>query len=195
MTDQQAILAAILAAPDDPVPRLVYTDWLEDNGRAGLAAVIRRRVHKKCNETLPAPAKRLEAPAGWATRYASDSGPPYSGYRCRWGQIEWVRCTLAEWLKHGPRLCDLHPVARLEITDKRPGYDGERYHWVRANAERDDYRLRYDVFRLLGPEEESGETWVSSYLTHDAATDAFSAACLRWARPWHRPTPHTEDAR
>ncbi|MDB5311977.1 MAG: hypothetical protein JWO38_6179 [Gemmataceae bacterium] len=34
MSDRDALLAAILAAPDDDLPRLVYADWLDENGRA-----------------------------------------------------------------------------------------------------------------------------------------------------------------
>jgi uncharacterized protein (TIGR02996 family) len=32
MTDEDALLAAVLAAPDDDLPRLVYADWLDDHG-------------------------------------------------------------------------------------------------------------------------------------------------------------------
>ena len=42
MTDAVAFIAAIHAAPDDAAPRLVYADWLDDNGEAGLADLIRR---------------------------------------------------------------------------------------------------------------------------------------------------------
>lgn len=32
MNDGDALLRAILAAPDDDAPRLVYADWLEERG-------------------------------------------------------------------------------------------------------------------------------------------------------------------
>ncbi len=34
MTDNDALLRAILDSPDDDAPRLVYADWLEENGDA-----------------------------------------------------------------------------------------------------------------------------------------------------------------
>ena len=41
MTDRDALYRAILAHPDDDTPRLVYADWLEENGRAEEAEFIR----------------------------------------------------------------------------------------------------------------------------------------------------------
>src|SRR5688572_25329619 len=32
MTENEALLAAIVADPDDDLPRLAYADWLEENG-------------------------------------------------------------------------------------------------------------------------------------------------------------------
>lgn len=44
MTDSQAILAGILADPDDDVPRLVFADWLEENGQCEWAEFIRVQI-------------------------------------------------------------------------------------------------------------------------------------------------------
>ena len=44
MTDGDAILAKILAEPDDDVHRLVYADWLDENGQSRLARFIRRQI-------------------------------------------------------------------------------------------------------------------------------------------------------
>jgi uncharacterized protein (TIGR02996 family) len=41
MTQEEALLQAILAAPDDDAVRLVYADWLEENGRPQRAELIR----------------------------------------------------------------------------------------------------------------------------------------------------------
>src|SRR5262245_54378867 len=32
MTEEDALIRAVLAAPDDPGPQLVYADWLEERG-------------------------------------------------------------------------------------------------------------------------------------------------------------------
>lgn len=39
--DEQALWAAIRAAPDDDLPRLVYADWLDERGRGDRAEFIR----------------------------------------------------------------------------------------------------------------------------------------------------------
>src|SRR5437764_7748083 len=41
MTDRDALLAAIAANPDDDTPRLVFADWLEENGEPHWAGFIR----------------------------------------------------------------------------------------------------------------------------------------------------------
>jgi uncharacterized protein (TIGR02996 family) len=44
MTDNEALLRAVLAAPDDDAPRLVYADWLDEHGDPARAAFIRAQV-------------------------------------------------------------------------------------------------------------------------------------------------------
>jgi uncharacterized protein (TIGR02996 family) len=44
MSDGDALLRAILDAPEDDAPRLVYADWLEEHGDADRAAFIRVQV-------------------------------------------------------------------------------------------------------------------------------------------------------
>src|SRR5262245_54635039 len=44
MNLQNAFLRSILDAPEDDVPRLVYADWLEDNGDPGRSEFIRTQV-------------------------------------------------------------------------------------------------------------------------------------------------------
>jgi uncharacterized protein (TIGR02996 family) len=41
MTDRAALLAAVLAAPDDDAPRLIYADWLTENGQPERGELIR----------------------------------------------------------------------------------------------------------------------------------------------------------
>jgi uncharacterized protein (TIGR02996 family) len=41
MSDGDALLAAIIANPDDDTPRLIYADWLDENGQAERAEFIR----------------------------------------------------------------------------------------------------------------------------------------------------------
>src|SRR5436309_6205981 len=41
MSDAPTLLAAIRAAPEDDAPRLVYADWLDENGQPERAEFIR----------------------------------------------------------------------------------------------------------------------------------------------------------
>jgi uncharacterized protein (TIGR02996 family) len=47
MSLEQAFLADILAQPDDDTPRLVYADWLEEQGEAARAEFIRLQVERE----------------------------------------------------------------------------------------------------------------------------------------------------
>ena len=42
MSNEEAFLAAIKAAPTDDAPRLIYADWLDEQGRENQAAFIRK---------------------------------------------------------------------------------------------------------------------------------------------------------
>lgn len=59
MSLEPALLAAIAAAPDDDLPRLVYADWLDENGRPLRAEFIRLQIEIARKETLPRAALNL----------------------------------------------------------------------------------------------------------------------------------------
>src|SRR5262249_50235877 len=46
MTDLNDLLQAVLDAPGDDAPRLVYADWLEEHGQTERAQLIRLQVEK-----------------------------------------------------------------------------------------------------------------------------------------------------
>jgi uncharacterized protein (TIGR02996 family) len=55
-----ALLAAILALPEDDVPRLVYADWLEEAGYAERAEFIRLQCELALGDVTPTDALRLK---------------------------------------------------------------------------------------------------------------------------------------
>lgn len=61
MTDEEALLAAILAEPKDDTPRLVYADWLEENDQPERAEFIRVQVESAGLE----PCNTLAKATGW----------------------------------------------------------------------------------------------------------------------------------
>lgn len=94
MTDRAALWAAVCAAPDDDLPRLVFADWLEENGDPQLARYIRAR---RALDGDPFPAadypdlfeQLLEAEAGVWGRKGIE---PPEGFRLgqsHWGRDEW----------------------------------------------------------------------------------------------------------
>ena len=61
MPERQDFLAAIRAAPDEDAPRLIYADWLEENGEADRADFIRFQVAAGAWASKP-------YPSGWKTQ-------------------------------------------------------------------------------------------------------------------------------
>ena len=53
MSQHQAFLQAIVEAPDDDVPRLIYADFLEEQGDADRADFIRTQVQLARSGDLP----------------------------------------------------------------------------------------------------------------------------------------------
>ena len=45
MTDQEALLRAVVDDPENDTPRLVYADWLDENGQPERAELIRGQCH------------------------------------------------------------------------------------------------------------------------------------------------------
>lgn len=64
MTDESALLAAVIADPADDAPRLVYADWLDDHGEEARAEFIRTQI---ALARLGPPRRRFEVNRGsWA---------------------------------------------------------------------------------------------------------------------------------
>jgi uncharacterized protein (TIGR02996 family) len=144
-TDGAGILADILADPGDDTPRLVYADWLEDEGQAERAEFIRVQM-RMAREMPPLHRPRCNcqgcqlkgrAHTLWpgvfdmgALSFLGDSYEatidPASEQQCRVrlfvrrGFVESVRCPFAAWLDHGEAVCAAHPVTRVGATDRRP---------------------------------------------------------------------------
>jgi uncharacterized protein (TIGR02996 family) len=53
MSDEEALLAAIAAHPDEDTPRLAYADWLDEHDRHVRAEFIRVQIEIAQKETLP----------------------------------------------------------------------------------------------------------------------------------------------
>lgn len=148
MTDGAALLASVLAHPEDDAPRLVYADWCDENGQPERAEFIRvqialSRMAKPSSADRKLATERLAAmhkgqpvkgrPGGRATLLAREAylldrhraqweprGKPRLG--CVWGKgfIREAGGELLAWLAHGRLLVTRQPVVRVEVTDRRP---------------------------------------------------------------------------
>jgi uncharacterized protein (TIGR02996 family) len=121
MATEAAFLRAILDAPDDDTPRLVYADWLDEHGDAARAEFIRAQCEAerlpegeprqvaltvRAGELLAAHGARWrqEIPA-WARR----------GSEFRRGFVAEVRCSAGQFLRSGGGLFRKAPVQFLRL--------------------------------------------------------------------------------
>src|SRR5262249_3928589 len=105
MTRDEAFLQAILEDPEDDTPRLVYADWLEENGQPERGEFIRIQIElepmaeddprrpdlqKRGQGLLNAHGRAwLEEVTAWGRKYAL----------FRRGFVHEVRCTALQFLK------------------------------------------------------------------------------------------------
>src|SRR5262245_13940428 len=117
-----AFLEAILHEPDDVGHRLVFADWLEDNGQAERAEFIRLQVER---DTLhPADPRvrsclRREAELlacheeAWVGRLAR----LVRRWRFHRGFVEEISIGAEPFLAHGAELFRLAPIRRLQLRN------------------------------------------------------------------------------
>lgn len=236
---ERGLLDAIIAHPGDDTPRLIYADWLEDEGRGDRAEFIRcmiryphaappereelfRRARWAAAKNLAAWLEPLRPSRGWSDRFSDnwlviDAAHGHStGLSARFsrGFVREVRCPLQMWLDHGKEIVRRHPVERVEVTDREPRQVISRnavlsWRWVRsALSDSVNAHCIYEpVFKRLPPGMPAMEArgWRKPdtirhplrseqdfhafryYRTREAALDALSAACLKWAKKEAKP--------
>ena len=136
MSDGDALLSAILAQPDEDVPRLVYADWLEENGTAAdraraefvrvqiaLAGVGRTEMvpwNKPVMEQRGLEERLLAVySANWLSPLRAPGGPLQSGAthgQFRRGFVEMVWMPAAWFVVRADVLFARAPVRELRVT-------------------------------------------------------------------------------
>lgn len=100
------------------------------------------------------------------------------------------RGKIADWLTHGPRLVT-EGVTRVELTDRQPVWrrdkDKDRMVWawlIETFWENPpgSPTIREEIFNFMVPGAPITNCHTIRFVTREAALDALSAACLRWAR-------------
>ncbi|MFM8275158.1 MAG: TIGR02996 domain-containing protein [Gemmata sp.] len=122
MSDREALIAAICAQPDEDTPRLVYADYMEENGEGAYAAFVRAQVELAAAppwEPLAVRACRRAPDLVTGARFRH-ALPPLSG-ATEWGAhpfrrgFGWwlsVRAP-AEWGRHVVPVLGRAPVGRV----------------------------------------------------------------------------------
>jgi len=144
MDEGAGFIEAILAAPSDDVPRLVYSDWLEERGEGDRAGFIRAQCELA---PLRYDDDRVSALQAREYRLLSRHFAAWrSGYNCvrfHRGFIEELQFWRPEdFIEAGPELFARHPVRDVEI-----GSQDDQPWWGQAVAACPHLR-RVEVLRL-----------------------------------------------
>jgi uncharacterized protein (TIGR02996 family) len=125
MSLQSAFLADIAANVEDDAPRLVYADWLTDNGDPNRAAFIRAQC--RLAKMGPCGLERFALEAEAEDLLARNEAKWRQGLPKTGAQIEFTRgfphrfaCTVATFLEHGEELLAAAPTLRDYFAQK-PG--------------------------------------------------------------------------
>jgi len=129
--EQAALLRAVCAAPDDDLPRLVYADWLDENGRADRARFIRLQIEadrgtggagrldrdEEIGSLLAENRERWfrELPKWAWSNYPSGESWEWPDFRR--GFIGDLRVKASPFVRHGVQLTDRTPVTRLTFLE------------------------------------------------------------------------------
>jgi uncharacterized protein (TIGR02996 family) len=181
MTDGEALMRAILEAPDDDAPRLVFADWLQENGRDGAATYIRFAVANREGVWLPLGTAALHGPhplAGHPKKWTRD--PTNGRAEVSRGFIRSIELEPAHFLRIAAELFETEPITRVQLTGTYP----ERVFWAgtwgwNSDAARPVPRshvlpkVLYDSLDLT-----TGPRWPSV----EDAERQLSRACVRYGR-------------
>ena len=118
MSDRDAFVAAIVAAPDDDLPRLVFADWLDEHGEPERAEFIRLQCDAaRGDPTASSRAADLEA------RHQVDWLGPIGrlAFRAefRRGCVEHAVLSAATFLTHGAALRRAVPLRGITLLGAR----------------------------------------------------------------------------
>lgn len=145
---KDAILQDIIANPEDDGLRLIYADWLEDNGD-GMDSLLAEFIRIQCRiaqmeiesghpKTTPlawsckcdvcvaaVPIRKREAEllpliSSYTPYIVPDPSIVLVDWAFRRGFIHAISCEVEVWLNHGKTLCNYHPLNKVDIAYVSP---------------------------------------------------------------------------
>lgn len=115
MSDHAAFRAAVAAAPDDDLPRLIYADWLDERGDVR-GEFIRLQVAEARGEVTPAQVARTQR---WARKLGRDWAGSAADhallFEFRRGFVERVIMSAGAFLAHGEEVLDDNPIRQVTL--------------------------------------------------------------------------------
>lgn len=124
MTEREAFLAAIRAAPDDDLPRLVFADWLDEQGEGERAEFIRSQCADGSRESFNGSSLAMTH-TQLAMRHDGYNwlGPWYDngwGREAVWerGFVCELRTPFSEWIAYADRILPESVRLNLKLTDR-----------------------------------------------------------------------------
>lgn len=198
-SDGNALLATILNEPADDTARLVYADFLQENGEEDRAEFVRVQVelstfdpHYYLSYDNRAMCERSAVPlvkrsaellhAAWSPELceladATGCSPvAFNGWGFRRGFVSDASMTADDFDRCAAVAFARYPIERVTLSDKEPAQTGafpERWTWFGPHP---THRYETDRARL------TGELWAAlphaDYPTQKAALDALARACV-----------------
>lgn len=112
-----ALLRAVLLDHADDTPRLIFADWLEENGKAAWAKFIRTQILKEENPAASYPQFFMELPSQWwewwqrgggrkqEWKWLREHNNPDFKVLVERGFVQAVECPLGDWLGKSCHVC------------------------------------------------------------------------------------------
>lgn len=190
LSDRLLLLRAIRANPDDDTPRLIYADWLQENGEDARAEFIRLQIHE--------PRNRRVSELFHANWRAWMPEPMVGCAFFKRGFIEDVRCKCGEYLVWAEDLFRLGCVKTVNLTDRAASTGHGDYVFTRVSNWPQKFNTWQECRWHLPPMlydmlEESGAS-VTRYKSVHAGNSALRRAALAYGRNLLRAAEERGDA-
>lgn len=130
---EDAFLADIIAHPEDDAPRLIYADWLQEQGRETRAELIRVQIELASRRHAGGPThcgrsrwlrnRERELLSDWEAADVpwGPAGPLFfapAAWTHRRGFLFSISLDTEDWLRFGPALVRLVPLEEMSLTDR-----------------------------------------------------------------------------
>lgn len=124
LTDENALLAAIIAHPSEDTPRLVFADWLDEHDQPERAAFIRDHIaHARTNTSIPK--RSIISPEGARREIVCpwylEPWVKEFGTTVERGFVNTVTGGVCDWLRHADAILASQPIERVCITGNAGG--------------------------------------------------------------------------